>query len=295
MTESSLVSIASDALSAEIDLLGAQLFALRDAEGRDLLWDGDPAIWTGRAPILFPIVGAVNGGAYRVGSQVYHLPRHGLARRKPFTVVAQDPTAVTLRLRWDEETLAIYPFHFQLDMTFALDGATLSMSAAISNLGQDPLPASFGYHPAFRWPLPYGAARADHSLRFERPEPAPVRRVDADGLIKPETFSTPVAGQDLALNDSLFVDDALILDQLHSGAVTFGPPAGPQLRVGFEGAPYLGLWSKPGAPFLCIEPWWGHADPQGFDGEIWDKPGVFVLARGETRALVTTVELTSAA
>jgi galactose mutarotase-like enzyme len=176
-----LVSIASEALSARIDPLGAQLFALRDAAGRDLLWDGDPAVWNGRAPILFPIVGSLAGGRYRLGGAAYELPRHGFARRKAFAVVETAASSARFRLRADPETRAVYPFEFELDLVFGLEGAGLTVSAEIRNPGERPLPASFGFHPAFRWPLPYGQAREAHFVRFDEDEPAPIRRLGPAG------------------------------------------------------------------------------------------------------------------
>ena len=286
-----LVSIASEGLSAQIDPFGAQLSALRDDQGRDLLWDGDPAIWAGRAPILFPIVGELNQGGYRVDGLTYRLPRHGLARRRLFTLAEHTVSLARFRLTWDDETLAIYPFQFELDLTFALAGACLTMTASIANRGEASMPASFGYHPAFRWPLPYGAERAEHRIRFATEEAAPVRRIDDAGLVKAQTFPSPVSGRDLPLADALFVDDALIFDPLASGALSYGPADGPHLQIGFEGAPYLGLWSKPGAPFVCVEPWWGIADPEGFAGDFRQKPGVFEVAPGDQRDLTMTVTL----
>ena len=159
-----LISIASSALSAEIDPLGAQLFALRDESGLDLLWDGDPAIWTGRAPILFPIVGLLIGGRYRIDGQTRRLGKHGFARHKVFDVIDETPSSATFRLRPDEETLESYPFQFELDVRFTCKDATLTLLAEVRNLDAVALPASFGFHPALRWPLPYGAPRAEHKV-----------------------------------------------------------------------------------------------------------------------------------
>ena len=148
--------IASDALAAEISELGAELRTLTDAQSRDLLWDGDPAFWTGRAPLLFPIVGELAGGAYRLDGRGYPMPKHGFARRSTFVVVAHAHDRITLRLDASDATRTIYPFDFRLDVSYAITGATLTLTAVVSNLGEAALPASFGFHPAFRWPLPYG-------------------------------------------------------------------------------------------------------------------------------------------
>ena len=274
------VSLSSDDLTVEVDPLGAQLSTLRDRAGRDLLWGGDPSVWAGRAPLLFPIVGALAGGHYRLGPATYSLPRHGFARVKRFDVVDTSRGAATFRLRADESTLAMYPFRFELDVCFALDGATLSVTTSVRNLGDDDMPASIGYHPGLRWPLPYGRARSSHFIEFAMDEPDPVRRLNATGLLTQERHPTPVSHRYLKLEDALFHDDVIIFDQIRSRDVTYGADDGPRIRLSYPDARYLGIWTKPGAPFVCIEPWHGVADPEGFTGDFRTKSGVFAVAAG---------------
>lgn len=289
-----IISIASDHLSAEINPLGAELWALRDGEGRDLLWNGDGAYWTGRAPILFPIVGALSGGRYRIGSETYALAQHGFGRRRRFTLVGADDAHATFRLASDAATRAVYPFEFALDMTFAISGARLDVTAELTNTGGGPLPASFGYHPALLWPLPYSVARSEHTIEFDQPETARVFRPNSQGLLDPASQPSPVDGQDLRLDDGLFASGALVLTELAGRGATYGARVGPRLRIDYPDSPHLGVWSKPGAPFVCIEPWQGYADPAGFDGEIWDKPGIVRLAPGIRRAWRMGIEIEAA-
>jgi galactose mutarotase-like enzyme len=286
------ISLQSGELSAAINPLGAQLSVLRDSSGRDLLWNGDPAVWAGRAPILFPTIGELAGGAFRLGANTYPLPRHGFARNKPFQVVAataaqaSQPAQATFRLSADESTLKVYPFQFQLDVSFVLQGATLAVTSSVRNLGHSPLTASVGYHPGFRWPLPYGQPRAGHFIEFEHDEGPTIRRLDSHGLLAPERHTTPLRGRRLYLDDSLFKDDVVIFEGLHSRSVTYGADTGPRLRVGFPDATYLGIWTKPAAaPFICIEPWRGVADAAGFTGDFTDKLGAFSVAPGAVQEL----------
>jgi galactose mutarotase-like enzyme len=284
------IELRSDGLSAAIDPLGAQLSHLRDAQGRELLWNGDPAHWTGRAPILFPIVGSLQGGQYRWRQGSYALPRHGFARGRRFEVVCCDRHAVHMRLWADETSRAVYPFAFELDVIFRVEGWQLSIEARVHNRGEALMPASLGFHPAFRWPLPYGSARSAHFIEFEHEEPAPVRRLDKAGLLTPERHATPVHGARLLLEDALFVDDALIFEALESRSLVFGAEEGPRLQVEFDDANFLGLWSKPGAGFLCIEPWHGVSDPVDFRGELDAKPGIALIAPGDRQQLCMRVE-----
>jgi galactose mutarotase-like enzyme len=295
------VSIASDALTAEIDPLGAQLSSLKNRAALELLWDGDPNVWAGRAPLLFPIVGALAGGTYRVGSESFQLPRHGFARGKLFSIENTSSSAARFRLSADQASLQVYPFHFELDVEYVISGTTLSVITQISNQGDADMPASFGYHPGFRWPLPFGQPRSAHFCDFEMNEPAPVRRIDAAGLLTAERHATPVAGRRLNLTDSLFQSDVIIFDEIKSRSVIYGAAQGPLIKIGFAdlpgaaapgaAAPYLGIWTKPGAPFICIEPWHGVTDPEGFSGDLKDKPGIFVLSAGASLTAAMDITL----
>ena len=275
------IALRSADLTAEVDPRGAQLSILRDRAGRDLLWNGDPAVWSGRAPLLFPIVGVLVNGSYRCNSRTYRLPRHGFARDRIFSIEQATPSTALFRLNADDASLSSYPFRFELAVRFELVGATLSMTTSISNRGDTDMPASFGYHPGFRWPLPFGQPRAAHFIEFETDEPAAVRRIDAAGLLTPERHSTPIANRRLGLTDALFREDVLIFDQLKSRSVIYGSAEGPRLQISFPDTPYLGIWTKPGAPFICIEPWHGITDPEGFSGDFTQKPGVRNLKAGE--------------
>jgi galactose mutarotase-like enzyme len=288
------ITLQSAGLMAQIDPLGAQLSVLRDTNGRDLLWHGDGAIWAGRSPLLFPIVGTLAGNAYRLGTgsqqRRFEMPRHGLARTREFELIAQTPSNAIFRLSSTAETLAAYPFPFELDACYELHGATLTMVLTVRNVGSEDLPASLGFHPGFRWPLDPSQPRNAHKLEFDFPEPDPVRRITANGLLSPERHPTPVRGRRLPLTDLLFENDVLIFDQLRSRSLVYGAldTDGPRLEISFPDAQFLGVWTRPGAPFLCIEPWLGISDPEGFSGELWDKPGISRVRPGEERRLRMT-------
>lgn len=287
-----VATISSGRLTAGVSTVGAELQHLTDDMGRELQWDGDPAVWHGRAPILFPVIGLLEGGCYRLDGISYPMPKHGFARHAPFEIVDRCTDAMTFRLEATEATRTIYPFAFLLDIRFSVADAALTVAATIANRGASPMPASFGFHPALCWPLPFGLARDVHDIRFDHAEPAPIRRIDANGFLLPEPQPTPIVGSVLALRDELFVDDALIFDRLHSRQVSYGAPAGPRLRVEFTDFPTLGVWTKPGAGFVCIEPWQGFSDPVGYSGDIRDKPGIIEIAPGDSKRLAMCITVT---
>lgn len=281
---SDLVTLTSPDLTVTISPLGAELQSVTDDQGGEWLWDGDERWWTGRAPILFPTVGALAGGVARFSGREYPMAQHGFARRRPFTLVDKSPRAATFRLEDDTESREHYPFAFRLDITHRLDGATLETIVSVTNRGDAPMPVGVGFHPALRWPLPgTGALSRDlHMIRFDAEEPEPIRTVVSGGLLGPAA-PTPVREDELQLRDSLFDADALVLDRPNSRGLWFGVPDKPGIRIDFAAMPMLGLWTKPGAGYLCIEPWHGHADNEGFSGEFSDKPSVVTLASEEIR------------
>jgi galactose mutarotase-like enzyme len=287
-----MIEIASELLAATLNPAGAELWSLRDAQGRALMTDADPAFWTGHAPLLFPIVGGLAGDRYHLrDGRAFTLPRHGFARRSTFDPVEQTGAHALFRLTESAATLAVWPFTFRFDMAYRIAGSTLATTATVTNTGDAVMPFSLGHHPAFAWPLPYGADASAHRILFDLPEPAPIRRLDAAGQVKPEPVPTPVAGRTLVPSPALFEDDAMIWDDLASRSLLWGAPGTPNLRIDFPGMPMLGLWQKPGARYLCIEPWAGIADPAGFDGALEDKPGIILLPPGEARAFRMDVTL----
>ncbi|GAA4771739.1 aldose 1-epimerase family protein [Stakelama sediminis] len=291
MTDRAMIDIASPQLSAAINPFGAELTHLRDADGRELMTDADPAYWTGHAPVLFPIVGELHDGTYRVNGREYALSRHGFARRSLFEVVEHEADRAVFQLIDSQETRAVYPFAFQLRIEFRLDGATLLVTATIANRSDGVMPASFGFHPAFAWPLPYGELREDHRITFDVAEPDPLRGLSQHGLVTDTPRASPLDGHELLLRDSLFEADALIWQGVESETVHYGAAQGPVLEISFPDTPNLGIWTKPGARYVCVEPWHGIADPVGFTGDLFDKPDIMTIAPGAERQCSFSVTL----
>lgn len=276
-------TISAGGIAATVKADGAELCSLRDRAGRELIWQAGPA-WPRHAPVLFPIVGRLNGDELRHDGKAYRLTQHGFGRDRRFAWSTREAAMCRLVLQDDEQTRAMYPFAFRLELTYAVTGDTLTTTYAITNPGKTVLPASLGTHTAFRWPLAEGIAREAHRLEFEHPEPAPIRRLQG-GLLRLEPEATPVKGRELELREATFADDALILDRPASRRVRFTAPGGPHVELAWEGFEQIGIWSRAGAEFFCIEPWHGFADPVGFAGPFTEKPGLLHIAPGETATL----------
>ncbi len=273
--------ISGGGVSAVVRADGAELCSLRDAAGRELLWDAGPG-WPNHSPVLFPIVGQVAEDRILVDGRPYPMGRHGFARRRRFAWAGQATDHCRLELRDDEESRAAFPFPFRLALAYrAADGA-LHVEYELTNPGPEVLPASLGAHPAFRWPLANGA-QTECRIEFSDEEPGPIRRLDS-GLLRPAAQPSPVQGRVLPLDPALFADDAIIMPAPRSRSLRYLCP-GAGIEFAWHGFPQLGLWQKPGAALLCIEPWHGTASPADWDGEFRDKPGLMLIPPGEARTM----------
>lgn len=278
-------------IQATILAQGAELASLKGADGREYLWQAGPA-WPRHSPVLFPIVGRLAGDTYSHDGQSYTLTQHGFARDRRFTFVSRSPTHCTLRLVDDAESRRLYPYAFRLDLTYELRGNALTLRYTLTNTGDVTLPASIGAHPAFAWPILPGVPKNAHELRFARDETAPIHGVKG-GLLTEAVHPSPVHDRVLALETDLFADDALVFTTLASRSVRFSGEGTPVIEVSWEGFEQLGIWTKPGGAgdFLCIEPWHGYASPEGFTGDLADKPGMMLLPPHTERELQWSVAL----
>jgi galactose mutarotase-like enzyme len=270
-----------DGLSVAVTARGAELVSIRDSGGHELLWQAG-AEWPRHSPVLFPIVGRLRDDHFLHEGRSYRLGQHGFARDMDFAWTEQSATGCRLELRDSAESRALYPFAFQLELTYAIENEALKVRYRLTNTGDVVLPAALGAHPGFAWPILPGVAKEAHEVRFARAEDAPVHRI-ANGLLTEEAVS-PVIDRVLRLEPDLFSNDALVFTQLASRSLRYSARGTPVLEIAWEGFEQLGIWSKPGgAPFLCIEPWHGFADPAGFTGTLEDKPGMMLIPPGTGR------------
>ena len=153
------LTIGGGQLRASVSTTGAQLMSL-SLGGVEYLWQGDPAWWPRRSPVLFPIVGSLRTGTVSAEGPC-PMGRHGVARGQAFRVVEHGGAHVALECEATENTLAVYPYRFRLRMSYTVTGeATLEQRFEVTNAGEVPLPYVVGGHPAFALPLG-GAASVD--------------------------------------------------------------------------------------------------------------------------------------
>jgi galactose mutarotase-like enzyme len=277
MTEAAIALAAGEARLA-IARRGAEATAW-SVGGVELLWPSDPAIWDQINPILYPVVGWTRDGA-RVGGRRYPLRLHGFASGEDFAVETAGGAFARLTLRDNANTRALYPFAFEFAVEYRLAGAALEITLEVANPGAAPAPYACGLHPGFRWPFA-GAERGGAIIRFEKDEPAHAPAIAPGGLISPRKRAIPLKGKALPLDDELFAGDALCFLEPASRSLRFEQADGSAIEMDFADFGLAALWTQPGAPFLCLEAWTGYSDPEGFAGDLFDKPGMRSLAPGE--------------
>lgn len=269
------VGLRAGKAEAAISLRGAELRRWSVA-GRELLWSPDPIVWDATAPILFPIVGWTRGGVIRVDGREYRLGVHGFAAERSFTVQSQSKDELILRDQADAETRGRFPFDYQLETAYRLSDEGLSCSVAVTNVGTEIMPYAMGLHPGFRWPA--GSGR----ITFDCAEAADVPVITKDGLFAQGRRPVPLAKNVLNLSRGLLAEEALCFLDIRSRGLTFEAEGFGRLRIDLDDFPHVALWSRPPAPFLCIEAWTGHGDPEGFAGELSEKPSMRLLKAGST-------------
>jgi len=282
-----IVRIENDCLAVDVSTLGAEAQGIATRDGAQWLWNGDAAFWTGRSPVLFPIVGRAPDDTLLIDGKPHPIAQHGFARRSDFTLAAATGTMCRHELAATDETRAAYPFDFLLAVEHRLEGPTLTVTAEVENHGKGDMPFGLGFHPAFAWPLP-GADGKPHTIRLDN-EGEPPRRPLRRGLLAPETEPSPFLEGRLLLDRGLFAADALIFPEGAGSGLTYAAEGGPALHFRFDNLPNLALWTKPGAPFLCIEPWHGMAAEEDGARELRDRPCTTLLASGAGARFAFTV------
>ena len=278
MSETILLEAGADD-RAEILPFGAEMLSWR-ARGVELVWAKDQKVWDRTAPVLFPVVGWTRDGRARVDGRDYPLSLHGFAWTKRFDIAERREDFLRLALVDDAETRAHYPFAFHFEAEFKLSPGALDNALIVTNTGERPLPYACGLHPAFRWPL--AGSPAEHAIVFEKEESGEVPVIAPGGLFSRRPRPVPLDGRRMPLRPELFAREALCFMNARSRSLVYDNGAGARLAVELDGFPHIAFWTLPPAPYLCVEPWTGHGDPEDFFGDLCEKPSMRILAPGES-------------
>ena len=280
----SLVTIANKHLTVVINTLGAQMMSIKDANGFERLWQGDPAFWAGRAPILFPMAGGLKEDCYYLDGERYQMPKHGYVRMLEWTLESQTEDSAVFLMT---EKHPGFPFDYELRACYALKDNAVSVSYRVSNCGEKTFWFGIGAHEGYATP---GGLEA-YTIEFDETECLANYVLDGN-LIKKDPVIMAESTDKMPLKTEYFAVDALVFRTLKSRGVTLTTPLHDRkLRVDFPDHDVLMFWTKPGAEYICIEPWVNAPDFVDSDMQIENKPGCLRLQAGETveRTHVITV------
>lgn len=252
--------------------LGAELQNIRDINGREYLWDGDQDYWGRHSPILFPVVCGLWKDTYRLGTRAYHMTRHGFARDTEFTLIRKGDDYMTYALHESAKTLDVYPFHFNLAVTYHLEDNHIHVVWHVENTDDQIIYFQIGGHPAFRIPGAEKGKPCAGILKFDKPR---LDRIygNVGGCITKGRHPMKTDHGLFRFTEDDFVDDALIFDQSQLKHIELLDQSLQRVIAIDTKAPALGIWSPAGkhAPFVCIEPWYGIHDEVGYEGDFRNK------------------------
>lgn len=278
-------SIENDLLKVEVNEQGAELCSIfSKSTKREYIWQANPSIWGSSAPVLFPNIGLLKGGEYTHKGKRYQLPKHGIIRNSSkIKMVSHSQSRISFLLSHDDESLKQFPFEFDFKINFMLNGNRLQVFHEIINLGAESMYFSLGGHPAFNCLWQEGEKLADYYIEFDKSETASILRLNAEGLLTKEKIPFLKDQNEIALNSTIFENDALIFTDLHSSEVTLRCKKNKtKIKMSYGDFPCLGIWSKPKAPYVCLEPWDGLPDFEDSKGDWTKKKGNRTLEPGNT-------------
>ena len=285
--------IKNEYIKAKIKSFGAELNSLQKcAEELEYIWQGDSKYWNRHSPILFPIVGRLKNDSYTYQNQKYNMTQHGFARDKEFELIKKEDDFIEFRLKSDGKTLEIYPFSFELYLSYKLEKNSLIVSYKVINKSDDKMLFSIGAHPAFNWTLKEDEKKEDYFLEFENIKETKRYFLNDKGLVyKQEDLK--ITDNKIVLNEELFKNDALVFNDSNIKILTLKNSNNKNfVKLEFKNFPYLGIWSKPsGAPFVCIEPWFGVADEDSSNQNFEDKKGLISLEKNEIFSCFYSIEV----
>ncbi len=264
-------SISNQLISISVNSFGAELISLK-SNNIELLWQADKTVWPRHAPVLFPIVGKLSN------DRKSPLKQHGFARDKEFVLVEQKDSCLEFELTANEETLAIYPFHFSLRIRFELETNGVKMKYIVFNPAGEILPFSIGAHPGFNCKRITGENLEDFYLEFDHKKELTAEKLN-DGLLNGENYSVKLIESKLPLSANLFNNDALVFKNKQIEKVKLcSLRSKTQIILNCKNWPYFGIWSKKGSDaFVCLEPWYGITDSVNAKGNFKDKEGIVKL------------------
>lgn len=288
-----ITRISNNQITIAVNTLGAELWSLKKiGEDYEYLWQGNPEFWGGRSPVLFPIVGACKNSEMKVNGELYPIGNHGFSRKTEFELASSEELKLVYKLVSDKNTLKMYPFRFELSLTYTLKGSEVIIGYEVKNLDSNEIYFQLGTHPGFNCPMDEGLKFEDYYLSFNEEEMAKRHFFDGDNLLVTNKDEDGLNGKKMSLNHSLFYEGATIFRGINSKELVLKSDQGKrQVKLMYDKFSYLGVWQVKDAPYVCIEPWTGISDPDNYTGEFKDKEIMMSLKAGKVYNCKLMIEI----
>lgn len=280
-----IYNIENKDFSLAVKEMGAELNSFKSKKtGFEFIWSGNTDIWYGQSPILFPIIGRLLDDKYRLDGNEYTMPKHGIARKKPFKLIEQTENSLKFIQSDDAESLEAYPYHFDLLVEFKITENGLRVTHTVVNKNDCVMYYSFGAHPGFNCEIgDYLEMSDDTELLTER--------IDHESILIEEKFPVKMDGNKIVLTPDIFNDDALILSDFKSKNIKIKSNNHNRVVSFNFDSPFLGIWAKPNAPYVCLEPWWGVNDNYDKKDDLSQKRGIMALNPKEEKSFNWNIEI----
>ena len=279
------MKLENEILYVEMVEHGAELTRIYNKKtGAEILWNADPKFWKRHSPVLFPNVGKTWHNVVKIQGEQYPTSQHGFARDHDFKCIYAGKEEVKFLLTSTDEMKEVYPFDFELYISYRLKKNVIEVEWGIKNPSEETIYFTIGGHPAIHF-AKENETKADYRLYFPEKDHLNYILVDiAEGGADPKkVYEMKLEDGYYPLTEELFERDALIFDENQIEEVWISHKDGtPYVGMKCEGFSNFGIWSVKDAPFVCLEPWMGRCDDMGFEGDISEKPGINSVESGGT-------------
>lgn len=263
-----IYEIENNDLKIEVTKFGSILHSVKSkSTGYEFLWQGNPEIWNGQSPILFPIIGRLLNDKCYIDGKEYSIIRHGICRHNDFELFKKSDSELILLQKDNDETLKSFPYHYEIYISFKIEGKSLTVTHTVRNINNKVMSFSIGAHPAFNCEM-------GDTVEFEKNETKYCERIDHDSILIDDKDLILNNSNIIKINEHTFDKDAMIFSNLNSEKVTLHKKnTGKDIVFSFGKAPFFAVWAKPNAPFVCLEPWYGINDSYKFVDDFSKKRG----------------------
>ncbi len=273
---SEIITISNESISVSISTRGAELKSIV-VDGKERLWGGNPDVWYGQAPLLFPVCGGLRDNKYVYDGKEYTLEKHGYARTSEFEAETTEKEKAVFLLCSNEESRKKYPFDYELRVIYTLEGKSLRVDYEVKNLTDGDMYFSIGAHEGYDCP----EGIENYTVVFEREEELDSNILNGN-LLEHKTINLGRKTKELPLKYDYFAVDAQVFLNLKSRKVSLrNNETNETVSVKFDGFDYFLLWTKPNGNYICLEPWCCFQDFVDSNYDITEKPGMIKLGKNE--------------